>query len=120
MYKISKHASEERLERFCYLMETLGIGEEVCVSNARTDARKTVLTSTGIVLVLAEDGCVITAYIATMKEAVFIWHHSERSSSKMPTWLYNRVLNNKKYWRESTRLSLVHHYHEEETNHKFF
>ena len=124
MYKLSKHASVDRIERLYYLMETLGIGEEVCWSFSKAGQnRRQILTSTGVVLVLGEDECVITAYVATMKEATYIWHtsHPTRANQTMPQWLYTRVVHNRKYYRGNQQINAEYHYHSDEMkNHNFF
>ena len=107
MYRISKHASEDRFERMCFLMEQLGIGEEVCVLNARYPSRQLALTSTGVILVLGDDRCVITAYVATIKEAMAIWRGASpaHKNARMPNWLYDKIIANRCYYEDCRKLN---------------
>ena len=121
MYRISKHASEERFERMCFLMEKLGLGEEI--GSCRTfKERKLTLTTTGMILVIGSDGCVITAYVATMREAMKIWRSTSttHAQTKMPNWLYEKILYNRPYYEDCSQLSKMLEYHGHEINHRFF
>lgn len=92
MYRISKHASEERLERFMYIALEVGIGEEV----ARVPTEKEtveVLTDTGVLLVLGADDLVVTAYIANLDKIFAVWQRAY-GTTRMPSWLYERYLQN--------------------------
>lgn len=121
MYRISKHASEDRFERMCYLMEQLGIGEEVCqmTDRNRTD-RQIALTSTGVILVLAADGCVITAYVASIREAMAVWRKSSpaREAMRMPNWLYEKILANRFYYEDCNALN--EYFYGKGKNYSFF
>lgn len=115
MYRVSTHLSEDRFERIMYIMENLGIGEEVCQSPCigRID-RYAVLTSTGVVLILNDESLVITAYVPTMKEAVAVWKtsHPTHENVRMPDWLNSKIKQNRKHHEELQRMNVICGYHE--------
>lgn len=89
------HISEDRLDRACYIMQTVGIGEivkeERCVQE---DGRISwqCLTNTGVILVLSEDRKVaITLYIATQAKV------SAMYKGNTPSWMFKVVKKNKVY-----------------------
>lgn len=120
-YRISKHASEERFERMCFLMEKVGLGTEICSCSTFND-RTLTLTSTGIVLVIGSDNCVITAYVTTMKEAIKIWRNTSptHAQTKMPNWLYEKIIANRPYYEECHQLDEMLNYHTTKKTYRFF
>ena len=91
----SYHISEERVDRACYIMQTIGIGEvikeERCVDEKGRISWQC-LTNTGVILVLSEDKKIaITLYIATQPKV------SAMYQGKTPSWVINMVRKNRKY-----------------------
>lgn len=89
------HISEDRLDRACYIMQTVGIGEivkeERCIQE---DGRISwqCLTNTGVILVLSEDRKVaITLYIASQAKV------SAMYKGNTPSWMFKVVKKNKVY-----------------------
>jgi hypothetical protein len=89
------HISEDRLDRACFIMQTVGIGEivkeERCVQE---DGRISwqCLTNTGVILVLSEDRKVaITLYIASQAKV------SAMYKGNTPSWMFKVVKKNKVY-----------------------
>ena len=89
------HISEDRLDRACFIMQTVGIGEivkeERCVQE---DGRISwqCLTNTGVILVMSEDRkIVITLYIATQAKV------SAMYKGNTPSWMFKVVKKNKVY-----------------------
>lgn len=89
------HISEDRLDRACFIMQTVGIGEivkeERCVQE---DGRVSwqCLTDTGVILVLSEDRKVaITLYIASQAKV------SAMYKGNTPSWMFKVVKKNKVY-----------------------
>jgi hypothetical protein len=89
------HISEDRLDRACYIMQTVGIGEivkeERCIQE---DGRISwqCLTDTGVILVLSEDRKVaITLYIASQAKV------SAMYKGNTPSWMFKVVKKNKVY-----------------------
>lgn len=92
---ITYHISEDRLDRACFIMQTVGIGEivkeERCVQE---DGRISwqCLTNTGVILVLSEDRKVaITLYIASQAKV------SAMYKGNTPSWMFKVVKKNKQY-----------------------
>lgn len=89
------HISEDRLDRACFIMQTIGIGEivkeERCIQE---DGRISwqCLTNTGVILVLSEDRKVaITLYIASQAKV------SAMYKGNTPSWMFKVVKKNKVY-----------------------
>jgi hypothetical protein len=89
------HISEDRLDRACFIMQTVGIGEivkeERCIQE---DGRISwqCLTNTGVILVMSEDRkIVITLYIASQAKV------SAMYKGNTPSWMFKVVKKNKVY-----------------------
>ena len=92
LIKMSKHATQDRIDRLLFIYDNVGIGEPY-IDSVEDDVLYTI-TTTGILLVRsAKDGTLITAYIADIDKITAIWRnkHGERP---MPDNLYKRVLAN--------------------------
>lgn len=120
MYKLSAHASTERLERLYYLNMEVGIGNELCSIPGVTEGRKEVLTDTGIILILGDDDIVITAYMATINKAICIWKLVYGDNAKIPKPLYRRIISNKQKYEKAIEIDDLFGYHEDNGNFKFF
>lgn len=98
----SYHISEERLDRACYIMQTVGIGD-IIKECRQVDEKGRVswqcLTNTGVLLVLSEDKkfC-ITLYIAEQAKV------SAMYQGKTPSWVFNMVRKNRKYAEEQDKV----------------
>lgn len=92
---ITYHISEERVDRACYIMQTIGIGEVIKeVRCVQEDGRVSwqCLTNTGVILVLSEDKKIcITLYIASQPKV------SAMYQGKTPSWVINKVRKNKEF-----------------------
>ena len=89
---ISYHISEDRLDRACYILTTVGLGEVVkerpCVDEFGRKAHKCV-TNTGVILVFNEAKTkVITLYIATAKQIAWVYE------GRTPSWLIAKARKN--------------------------
>jgi hypothetical protein len=92
LIKMSKHATQDRIDRLLFIYDNVGIGEPY-IDSVEDDVLYTI-TTTGVLLVRsASDGTLITAYIADIDKITAIWRnkHGERP---MPDNLYKRVLAN--------------------------
>ena len=99
---ITYHISEERVDRACYIMQTIGIGEvikeEKCVDEKGRISWQC-LTNTGVILVLSEDKKIaITLYIASQPKV------SAMYQGKTPSWVINIVRKNRKYAEEQNKV----------------
>jgi hypothetical protein len=99
---ITYHISEERVDRACYIMQTIGIGEVIKeVRCVQEDGRVSwqCLTNTGVILVLSEDKKIcITLYIASQPKV------SAMYQGKTPSWVINMVRKNRKYAEEQNKV----------------
>ena len=99
---ITYHISEERVDRACYIMQTIGIGEVIKeVRCVQEDGRISwqCLTNTGVILVLSEDKKIcITLYIASQPKV------SAMYQGKTPSWVINMVRKNRKYAEEQNKV----------------
>ena len=99
---ITYHISEDRLDRACYIMQTIGIGEIIkeckCVDEkGRTSWQ--CLTNTGVLLVLDEHKkMIVTLYIASQPKV------SAMYEGKTPSWVINMVKKNRKYAEEQNKV----------------
>jgi len=119
MYKMSKHASIERYERLAYLVDTVGIGEELC-RVYREESKVEILTDTGVILVIGIDNTLITAYLANLNKAFSIWRGSTIGARQMPQWLYKRLLSNRQYYNHSIEIDDLFGYHKCSEKYRFF
>ena len=91
----SYHISEERLDRACFIMQTVGIGEiikEVRCVDDRNRVSWQCLTDTGVLLVLNEQKTMaITLYIATQPKV------SAMYKGNTPSWVIKLIKKNAKY-----------------------
>jgi hypothetical protein len=90
---ITYHISEDRLNRACYIMTTVGMGEVVkerrCVDEYGRTAYKC-LTDTGVMLIYnADRSRVVTLYIATQQQIAWMFE------GKTPGWLLRVVKKNR-------------------------
>lgn len=91
---ISNHVKNDRIDRFMNIQQFFGIGEEYLT--IYQDGKATVLTNTGIILIMsANKKVLITCYVATMKQAIAIYRN-KRGNAKMPQWLYYKIIKNNK------------------------
>lgn len=88
--EMTYHASVERLDRLAACVQYLGMNEivkeQLDTKHNRNAVRK--LTDTGIILVVAEDGKLITGYMATVAQVASFY------DSKTPSYMMNRVKKN--------------------------
>lgn len=101
---ITYHISEDRLDRACYIMQTVGIGEIIkeqkCIDD-KGRASWQCLTNTGVLLVLDEyKKMVITLYIASQPKV------SAMYEGKTPSWVINMVRKNRKYAEEQNKVKM--------------
>ena len=103
MMTTTYHVKAERTERIDYIIDIFNgcFGTEEFSYTIETDRGqcKMVLTSKGIIYLQSiKTKKVITMYIATMAQAIFVYRHSHLSrSDKMPNKLYHQVRNNARY-----------------------
>ena len=91
----SFHISEDRLDRACFILQTIGLGEiikEVRCVDEKGRVGWQCLTDTGVLLVLNEDKTMaVTLYIATQPKV------SAMYKGNTPSWVIKMVKKNRAY-----------------------
>lgn len=97
----SAHFIIDRKTRIEIIEKTVGWGEPIAEATDKKgrDATAT-LTTTGVIVVRAFDGMIITAFIATVRQAQAVWNRATENQS-MPKALWNIINynNNTSYWK---------------------
>ena len=91
----SYHISEDRLDRACYIMQTVGLGE-IIKEQRGTDEQGRVywrcFTNTGVMLIFNEQKTrMVTLYIASQPQV------SAMYEGKTPSWVFALVRKNAQY-----------------------
>lgn len=99
---ISYHISEDRLERACYIMQTVGIGE-ILKEQKGVDEKGRIywrcFTDTGVMLIMnADKSRLVTLYIADQSQVSSIYQ------GKTPSWVFALVRKNQKYAKEQNKV----------------
>lgn len=92
---ISYHISEDRLDRACFIMQTVGLGEiikEVRCVDERGRVSWQCLTDTGVLCVFNEQKTImVTLYIATQPKV------SAMYKGNTPSWVIKMIRKNAQY-----------------------
>lgn len=92
---ISYHISEDRLDRACYIMQTIGMGEIIKEQHGIDEKGRgywRCFTNTGVMLIMNEQkDRVVTLYIATQTQVSSIY------CGQTPSWVFKMVKKNKIY-----------------------
>lgn len=94
---MSYHARVQRIERFEYIIDTVGFGEEIASTNLKIKEKMRLhtLTDTGVIIVREKDGEIVTAFIARIEQANAIWYKAQQRT--MPNKLYQKIKANRRY-----------------------
>jgi hypothetical protein len=99
---ISYHISEDRLDRACYIMQTIGIGEIIREQHSVDERGRgywRCFTNTGVMLIMDEPKkMVITLYIANQDQVSSIY------KGNTPSWVFAMVKKNIKYAKEQNKV----------------
>lgn len=95
--KFSEHILNERMERVVAIAMAIGMGEVVLSVPDKHPNRTASLTSTGVVLITADSGVVVTMYLATYEQIDKMYHVAEK---EIPKAIKKVVENNRKKHRE--------------------
>ena len=92
---ISYHISEDRLDRACYIMQTIGIGDIIKEQHGTDEQGRgywRCFTNTGVMVILNEDKSkMITLYIPNQAQVSSIYH------GNTPSWVFKMVRKNAQY-----------------------
>jgi len=98
---MSAHAIIDRADRIRNIENSVGWGTEIVTApdKKNRDATAT-LTSTGVIIIRSLDGMIITAWVASVRQAVAVWGRA-KGNATLPRQLWNVVNynNNTAYWR---------------------
>ena len=98
----SYHISEDRLDRACYIMQTIGIGDVIKEQKGIDEQGRVYwrcFTNTGVMLIMnADKSRVVTLYIAEQKQVSSIYQ------GKTPSWVFALVRKNMKYAKEQNKV----------------
>ena len=100
--KMSTHVTVDRAARIKNIENSVGWGTIVAQAPDRNSKNvNRALTSTGVLIVQAEDGFIITAWIASISQAVAVWKMA-KEGKPLPKWLWNVINynNNTDYWKK--------------------
>lgn len=101
MNSVSRHASEERINRLAKLIEVLGLNDDGFILEARNkvhdNGTTSCLTSTGIIIIKnSVNGNLVTGYMATERQVMGLYRSA--GYKKVPDKIMKTVRrNNKKY-----------------------
>ncbi len=98
---MSAHVIVDRQARINNIENSIGWGTEIITAPDKKERDATAtLTSTGVIIIRSLDGMIITAWIASVKQAQAVWGRAT-GSIKLPHWLWNVVNynNNTEYWK---------------------
>ena len=99
---ISYHISEDRLDRACYIMQTIGIGDIIKEQRGQDEQGRVYwrcFTNTGVMLIMnADKSRMVTLYIAEQKQVSSIYE------GKTPSWVFALVKKNARYIKEQNKV----------------
>jgi hypothetical protein len=95
--KFSEHILNERMERVVAIAMAVGMGEVVLTVPDKEPHRVASLTSTGVVFITAENGTVVTIYLATYPQVDKLYHVAGK---EIPKAIKQVVKNNAKKHKE--------------------
>lgn len=99
---LTTHATRDRLARLNYIIDTVGVGKVMCegiFDDPRPNYPQTTrqLTSTGVIIIKNSKNQVVTAFIATMSQAIQVWEKAHGRNAKMMAVLVKQVKKNECY-----------------------
>lgn len=106
---LSAHAIIDRKNRFDFIENTIGFGEPVVRCKKDRDENGdalTTLTDTGVIVIQEEaTETIITAYVASIKQAAYVYKKS-KGNNKMPSQLWNVINynNNTEWYKKNARV----------------
>lgn len=99
--RMSAHVIIDRAARIAHIENSVGWGNAVVIAPDKKERDATAtLTSTGVIVIKSLDGIIITAWVASVAQAVSVWSRA-KGNTHLPHWLWNVVNynNNTEYWR---------------------
>ena len=97
---VSEHVIVDRQDRFNLINKTVGFGLPVVEAEDKKEQGCTAtLTSTGVIVIIDPYGIIVTAWIASVRQAIAVYARAT-GSAKLPRNLWNIVNynNNTETW----------------------
>ena len=98
--KLSAHVMVDRKVRIEIIEKTVGFGTPIVETpdNKNTDCT-TVLTSTGVIVIVAPDGMIVTTWIANVAQAISVYKRATNGKN-LPKQLWKMIHynNNTETW----------------------
>lgn len=97
---MSAHVTVERSVRISIIEKTVGFGKPfVETANLRQENTTITLTTTGVIVVMAEDGMIITTWIASVAQAISVYRQAT-GNRNLPQnlWAIVNYNNNTEAW----------------------
>ena len=87
--RMSAHVIVDREARISMIERTIGWGTEIITAPDKKERDATAtLTSTGVIIIRSLDGMIITAWVASVPQAVSVWIRGT-GNNHLPSWLWN-------------------------------
>lgn len=94
--QLTKHARNDRVDRIMYIAENVGWGEPVFEFADAARQTRSVLTSTGVIIIKNYNvDRLITAYVGRIDEVKFMY--ASKGYNRIPEFMYSKVMKNKKH-----------------------
>lgn len=89
---LSAHVIVDRKMRIDLIENTIGWGDTIAtIPDKHNIGTFATLTSTGVIIISTEEGFILTAWIANVRQAVAVWK-TANGEKLMPRWLW-KVIN---------------------------
>ena len=93
---MSYHARIERADRLTYIAMNVGFGEVVLEHKSKSTANRIeCITDTGVLIVKASNGAIITAYVPSIDKVMAIYR--QEGYSRIPTQMMTKITKNAKH-----------------------
>ena len=99
---VSNHVEVDRQARFDLINKTIGFGSPVVEAPDKKGRDCTAtLTDTGVIVIIDPYGIIVTAWIASVRQAQAVWNRAT-GNFDLPEKLWNQVNynNNTAYWQK--------------------
>ena len=101
MNELTRHAKEDRKDRRD-IAKQIGIGKPVAEIRRDREGSNTqyaiqMLTDTGLIVIVGDDGKIITLYLATIPQAMAIYGKAH-GTSRLPDQLYRQININRTFY----------------------
>jgi len=101
MNELTRHAKEDRRDRR-EIARQIGIGKAVAEVRREREGSNTqyaiqMLTDTGLIVIIGDDGKIVTLYLATISQAIAIYSKAH-GVCRLPDQLYRQIKINRTFY----------------------